>query len=68
LLELKLVAAAPGEPDRRIRSLRLTDDGRQLEGELTGAQMDQLAAAFEAAAEDEATAWRAVMQRLARDA
>ncbi|HEX3918977.1 MAG TPA: MarR family transcriptional regulator, partial [Caulobacteraceae bacterium] len=68
LQEMNLVAVALGGPDRRVKPLRLTERGRQLEAELSGAQMGQLAAAFAAAGASEAAGWRAVMAELARDA
>jgi DNA-binding MarR family transcriptional regulator len=68
LLEMQLVAAAPGGGDRRLKALTLTPRGQRLEAELTGAQMSQLDAAFAAAGEAQAAGWRAVMTGLARDA
>ena len=67
LLEMHLVAVAATGPDKRVKPLRLTEAGRRLEGELTGAQMRQLQAAFETAGASEAGGWRAVMAELARE-
>ena len=66
LLEMNLVAVAAAGPDKRVKPLRLTESGRRLEGELTGAQMRQLQAAFDAAGAEPADGWRAVMAELAR--
>lgn len=67
LLELDLVAALPSPEDRRVKLLRLTEDGRKLEAELTGAQMGHLQAAFERAGRDAVRGWREVMGELAAD-
>jgi DNA-binding MarR family transcriptional regulator len=66
LLELGLVVAAAGEEDRRVKNLRLTEDGRRLEAELTGAQMRFLQAAFDRAGPQHEQGWRTVMAELAR--
>jgi DNA-binding MarR family transcriptional regulator len=65
LQELKLVAVMADGGDRRIKRLTLTDEGRRLEAELTGAQMHHLAAAFDAAGSADAAAWTRVMEALA---
>lgn len=67
LLELNLVEALPSPDDRRVKNLRLTEDGRKLEAELTGAQMGHLQAAFERAGRDAVRGWREVMGELAAD-
>jgi DNA-binding MarR family transcriptional regulator len=66
LLEMKLVAAAAAEGDRRVKRLTLTDEGRRLEKELTGTQARLLADAFTAAGPDGAVGWRAVMRGIAK--
>jgi DNA-binding MarR family transcriptional regulator len=66
LLEMGLVAAAAGAEDRRVKMLRLTDEGRRLEAELTGAQMRFLQAAFDRAGPQHEQGWRTVMTELAR--
>jgi len=66
LSEMNLVAVAAASADRRVKPLRLTDTGRRLEFELTGAQMRQLQAAFETCGPDKSAGWRAVMTELAR--
>ena len=68
LLAMQLVDAAAHGGDRRLKALTLTGRGRRLEAELTGAQMNQLEAAFGAAGVAQAAGWRAVMGSLARDA
>jgi DNA-binding MarR family transcriptional regulator len=63
LLEMKLVAAEAGAPDRRVKRLRLTGEGRRLEEELTGEQMRGLQSAFDNVGDE--TAWRRIMTSLA---
>jgi DNA-binding MarR family transcriptional regulator len=65
LVEMKLIAAAPDEGDRRIKRLRLTEAGRRLEAELTRVQSRLLADAFRRSGADQAEGWRTVMRRLA---
>jgi DNA-binding MarR family transcriptional regulator len=65
LLEMNLVSALADPADRRAKNLRLTAEGQRLEGELTGAQMRHLQAAFEAAGVRNEAGWRGVMQALA---
>ena len=64
LLEMNLVAVAPGGTDRRVKPLRLTESGRRLEAELTATQMRQLQAAFEGAGANHELGWRTVMATL----
>jgi DNA-binding MarR family transcriptional regulator len=66
LVEMKLVETAPGADDRRVKTLRLTDDGARLEAELTTTQMRVLDAAFERAGRVNEAGWRTVMDELAR--
>lgn len=63
MIELDLVSVQPGSRDRRIKELRLTAHGAKLEAQLTGTQMEQLAAVFEAAGVQAEAAWRDVMRR-----
>jgi len=49
LVELGLVSARTAADDGRRRELRLTAEGERLEAQLTGTQMAQLAAVFDAA-------------------
>ena len=65
LQEMKLVAVLADGGDRRIKRLTLTDEGRRLEAELTGAQMRRLSAAFDAAEPADEAGWVRVMQNLA---
>jgi DNA-binding MarR family transcriptional regulator len=67
LLDLALVEALPSADDRRVKNLRLTEEGRKLEAELTGAQMSHLQTAFERAGRDAVRGWRTVMGELAAD-
>lgn len=67
LVEEGLVAAIASPDDRRVKILRLTDEGARLEAELTGAQMSHLQAAFERAGPDAMRGWRRVMTELAAD-
>jgi DNA-binding MarR family transcriptional regulator len=66
LLEMNLVAAVPDPDDRRMKKLRLTREGQQLEAELTGAQMHYLQSAFDRAAPADERGWREVMVQLAK--
>jgi DNA-binding MarR family transcriptional regulator len=65
LTEMKLIDAWADETDRRVKHLRLTEAGRKLEAELTGAQTRLLEAAFGSVGSEEEAGWRAVMRRLA---
>ena len=65
LMEMQLIAQTTAPEDRRVKRLRLTDEGARLEAELSGVQMGQIAAAFEAAGADAQAGWAAVMARLA---
>jgi DNA-binding MarR family transcriptional regulator len=65
LLEMNLVAVLAAGEDRRIKRLTLTQEGRRLEGELTGAQTRHLSAAFDAAGGDAEAGWMRVMEILA---
>jgi DNA-binding MarR family transcriptional regulator len=64
LIEMKLVSVEVAAHDRRVKQLSLTDDGRQLEAQLTGIQTRHLASAFAAAGRDAADGWGAVMRAL----
>ena len=65
LVEMELVSATVAGHDRRMKLLRLTAAGEKLEAELTGPQMEHLAAVFEAAGPEAAADWRKVMAALA---
>ncbi len=64
LIEMKLLTATANAEDRRIRNLGLTREGRDLEAELTGAQMRHLEAALSHAGPDAEAGWRKVMAQL----
>lgn len=65
LLALKLVSMTPAAHDRRVRQLRLTGEGQRLEAQLTGTQMQYLAALFEHVGADAESGWRAAMRSMA---
>lgn len=65
LTEMRLVTSRPSPGDRRVRLLQLTTAGQALEAQLTGTQMKQLAAVFDAAGADAEAAWRTIMLGLA---
>jgi DNA-binding MarR family transcriptional regulator len=65
LLEMGLVKADPDPDDRRVKRLRLTNDGARLEAELTEAQTRCLEAAFARASQGDERGWRSVMAALA---
>jgi DNA-binding MarR family transcriptional regulator len=64
LVEQDLIAARADAHDRRFRRLRLTEAGRRLEAELTGAQMQHLGAVLAGAGKDAERAWRKVMRAM----
>ena len=64
LLEMNLVAAVAAEADRRVKNLRLTQEGLRLEAELTGAQMRHLETALAQASPGAEAGWREVMAAL----
>lgn len=66
LLEAGLVTVEPAEHDRRVRQLRLSAEGEQLEAQLTGTQMRQLAEVFASAGSEAETRWRALMRLMAQ--
>lgn len=67
LVKMELVSATVAGHDRRVKLLRLTAAGEKLESELTGPQMEHLAAVFEAAGPQAAADWQKVMAALARE-
>jgi DNA-binding MarR family transcriptional regulator len=67
MVEMHLVAVTAGVQDRRVKQLRLTEEGARLEGELTSTQMRLLHAAFEAAGEGARAGWLRVMTELAAE-
>jgi len=67
LVEMHLVAVTAGAQDRRVKQLRLTEEGARLEDELTNTQMRLLHTAFEAAGEGAQAGWLRVMTELAAE-
>ena len=65
LLEAGLVGSGADESDKRVRRLRLTDKGCQLEAALTGTQVEMLEKTFSHLGKDAENAWKQVMQALA---
>lgn len=64
LVRENLVSVCPDDHDRRYKRITLTREGSRLEGQLTGTQMKQLAAVFDAAGARNETAWKAMMRTL----
>ena len=65
LVEMHLIAVLPSEQDRRVKQLRLTDEGARLEAELTNTQMRLLQTAFDKAGVGALDGWLRVMTELA---
>lgn len=65
LVEMKLVSVEIASHDRRVKQLSLTEEGRQLEAQLTTTQERHLAEAFAHAGSDAADGWMKVMQEIA---
>ena len=65
LVEMHLIAVLPSALDRRVKQLRLTEDGDRLEAELTNTQMRLLQSAFDKAGKDAQGGWLRVMAELA---
>ena len=66
LLAEGLVAARPDALDRRLRRLRLTDEGRRLEARLSATQARQLERVFAASGAAAETHWKRVMRAVAQ--
>ena len=64
LVEDGLVESRPGRSDRRERRLTLTEAGRGLEGDLSGAQRARLRAAFSAAGPEAVAGFRRVLESM----
>jgi DNA-binding MarR family transcriptional regulator len=64
LIEMKLVSGGLAEHDRRVKQLRLTEQGKQLEAQLTGTQMKHLSAIFAAAGAKAEAEWKTVMREM----
>lgn len=65
LVEMKLVSSEADAVDRRVKKLRLTEAGQDLEAELSGAQMTFLKSALSRTSNWDVQGWRRVMQELA---
>jgi DNA-binding MarR family transcriptional regulator len=63
-----LIELAKADHDARVREIRLTDEGAQLEAQLTGEQQRLFADAFTKAGAQAHGGWRAVMLELAKHA
>ena len=66
LLEMKLVGMETSPIDRRVKALTLTEEGRKLEADLTGAQMRFLEEAFAHAGGEAEAGWVKVMEVMGR--
>lgn len=66
LIEMKLIAPSADSADRRVKRLELTDEGRALEADLSGAQMRYLEASLGRTGEADEAGWRRVMAELAK--
>ncbi len=65
LVDEDLVASTPGD-DRRVRELRLTPAGVELESQLSGSQRDLMQRVFGDAGPKREAAWREVMRAVAQ--
>ena len=63
-----LIELAKADHDARVREIRLTEEGAELEAQLTGEQQRLFADAFAKAGAQAHEGWRAVMLELARQA
>ena len=66
LLEMKLVSMGTSPADGRVKALSLSEEGRKLEADLTGAQMRFLEGAFDAAGAEAEAGWIKVMEAMGR--
>lgn len=64
LTQMQLITLRPGAQDGRVRQLRLTASGANLEAQLTGTQMTQLAQVFDRAGGAAEQGWRTIMEQL----
>lgn len=65
LVALELVESQVSESDKRIRELRLTNKGIQLESLLSGGQRERLDTIFRELGPAAESSWREVMKKLA---
>lgn len=68
LMEMGLIAAGTAAHDKRVKELRLTEEGRKLEEALHREQAKLLMLAFAEAGEDATRGWLAVNQAMAKHA
>lgn len=61
------IVAEPVADNRRVKALRLSARGARLENRLSGDQRERFARAFAAVGDQAASAWAAVMHRLAEE-
>ncbi len=66
LIEMKLLTTTANTEDRRVRNLRLTEEGEHLEAELSGAQMRHLEAALAHVGPEAEAGWRKVVAELVK--
>lgn len=64
LMEQNLIEGGLAKHDKRVKELKLTKSGAELERQLTETQMNQLAAVFENCGDKAAEYWREVMRLL----
>jgi DNA-binding MarR family transcriptional regulator len=64
LIEQKLIEGVSAQHDKRVKELKLTKDGVDLEKQLTETQMSQLSSVFELCGDKAAENWRKVMRKL----
>jgi DNA-binding MarR family transcriptional regulator len=62
LVERNLVSVQPDNHDRRFKRLALTQEGRKLEAQLTGTQMEHLADVFATAGSKKESVWKSIMR------
>jgi DNA-binding MarR family transcriptional regulator len=66
LLEMQLIAMNTARHDRRVRELALTENGAELEEQLSSTQMKLLQTAFEQAGNSAESGWHQVMDCLCK--
>lgn len=65
LIEMGMISSTTADRDRRVRLLKLTESGSELESLLSGIQMQHLNRAFSAQSKSAVQAWRKIMASLA---
>jgi len=66
LVEKELMISEEAAHDRRVKQLFLTDEGRELEKELSNRQREQLSAIFSEAGAGHEQAWFDIMEKLSK--